>query len=810
MFQNYLKTALRNLMRNKLFSFINIAGLAVGLAAFILILLFVHDEMSWDKTWDRGADTYRVESTILFPVREDRPTPNAVAPLKAIMLDTYPEIEDITRHIGGGMTFRQGETLAVERSVFAEPNHTAFFGYDFIEGSADGALADQQGIVITERLAKKYFGDAPAMGQTMEMRLSTGFEAYYVAGVIADLPRTTHMSHDVILPFARRYFEGARWFTDDWRFTTWTTYVRFKEGTDVSLVQADLPALVERHMPKDQVGQETGRDWGMRLDLRRLDEIHLYGNDANADPAALYGFVAIAFLILAIAVVNFLNLSMARTANRAREVAMRKIVGAGRRQIVEQFLGESVLLAVIALTVSLVLVEAALPYYNDFLTSVIDLDLGGQPLLVVLLVLLGIAVGLSAGSFQAVFFSLLKPRDVVYSNTASDNGTSGLRQALVIGQFTISVALMTFAFFVKSQTDYARSLDLGFNPNDLIVVAGTNNQNGTAFKNRILESPYVLAVGRSSDVPTEGSEDRLQMRPVTGGEKVTLDGLPTDPDFFRAYQIPLIAGRYLTTAEQDTLRQREENPAYKDAANIVVNASGARLLGFASPEEAVGQVLPVDLRSDHVVDARIVGVVEDFHFDSARNVIRPGIYYIDYLRNSDMSVRIDGPNRELAINDIQAAWREIFPNQVFNYRVMSDLVDQQYQTDSRLGDMLTVFTLLAITISCMGLYGLASFTVERRTKEIGVRKVLGARLVDIVRLLLWQFAKPILIATLIAWPVAFYFINDWLSAFAYRVELNVLPFLATGALALFIGWVTVAGHAFLVARANPIRALRYE
>lgn len=810
MFLNYLKTALRNLMRNKLFSFINIAGLAVGLAAFILILLFVRDEMSWDENWQRAEDIYRLETTIQFPVREDRPSPGAVSPLKDIMFDTFSEVEDITRFIRGAVTARSADELFAEQTIFAEPNFVEFFGYEFVEGSTDMALSDQSSVIVSERVAAKYFGEASALGKRMSLRVDGEFRDFSVAGVMKDLPRNSHLRFDMIIPFNREYFEGIRWFTDDWRFPVWATYVRLKEGTDVSLIQAELPSIVDRHMPKNTVGQETGREWSMKLDLRPLEDIHLYGNGSTGDADTLFGFVAIAFLILAIAVVNFLNLSMARTANRAREVAMRKIVGASRRQIIEQFLGESVLLALIALAVALVLVELSLPYYNDFLTAVIDLDLAGQPFALGLLLMLGIAVGLSAGSFQAVFFSLLKPRDVVYSNTAKDNGTSKLRQSLVVGQFAISVALMTFAFFVKSQTDYARSMELGFNPENLIVVSGTNNDEGIAFKNRILESPYVHAVGRSSDVPTEGSEDRLAMRPVTGGDPVTLDGLPTDPDFFKAYQIPLLAGRFLTDAEQDTLRQRVQPAQYAAASNIVINASGARLLGFAAPEEAVNQVLRVDLTNRDVVDARIVGVVDDFHFDSARNVIRPGIYYIDYWRQSDMSVRIDGANREAAIAEIQQAWREIYPDQVFSYRVMADMVDQQYQTDTRLGDMLAVFTLLAITISCMGLYGLASFTVERRTKEIGVRKVLGARLTDIVSLLLWQFAKPILIATLIAWPVAFYFINDWLSAFAYRIDLGLMPFVATGALALFIGWATVAGHAIWVARANPIGALRYE
>lgn len=810
MFANYFKTALRNLLRQKLFSFINIVGLAIGLAAFILILLFVRDEMSWDTHWAHGDDIYRVETTIQFPVRADRPTPNTVTPLKDLMLDTYSEIETITRFLGGSATVNNAGELFVENVAFAENNIVDFFGFEFLQGSQKTALPDLNSVVLSQRVAEKYFGSGPVLGKVLPIRIRNEFRDFTVTGVIENPPHRTHMRFEVIVPFNAEYVQGVRWFTNDWRFAIWLTYVRFARGTDVEAVQADLPALVDRHMPKSTSGQETGRDSSMKLDLVPIKDIHLYSNVATGDAGTLYGFVAIAFLILLIAVVNFLNLSMARVSHRAREVAMRKVVGASRKQIIQQFLGESLLLVMISVIVALVVVEFGLPYYNEFLTSIIEMDLLAEPSLLFAIIILCVGVGLSAGSLHSLYFSFLNPRDVLYSSTSPDGGGSKLRLGLVVAQFSISVALMTIAFFVNQQTEYTRSMDLGFNDQNLLVVRGTNGPQSEEFKTRILQSPFVLQAGRSSDVPTEGSEDRLEIRPISGGDTVTLDGLPIGPDFFDAYQIPLVAGRYLTTAEQDTLRFRTDDPSYKSEANIVINAAGARLLGFNDPALAIGQTMRADITSRDAIETRIVGVVEDFHFDSARDVIRPGIYYVDQMRQSDMSIRIDGRNRDAAIAAIRDVWREMFPGTVMNYQDMSELVERQYQTDARLGNMLTAFTVLAITISCLGLYGLASFTVERRTREIGVRKVLGAGLFDIVRLLLWQFAKPILIANFIAWPVAFYFINDWLNGFAYRVELDVAPFVLTGFAALTIGWITVAGHAILVARANPIKALRYE
>ncbi len=813
MFQNYFKTAMRNLLRNKLFSAINIVGLAIGLAAFILILLFVRDEKSWDQHWQNAENLYRIETSMQFTAREDRRmarTPNLA---KDMLLSAYREIEGITRYIDANVTLRVGDELLSQYSLIAEPNFTQIFDLKFIEGDGATALADPSGVVISERIAARIFGqmgNKSLLGQTLEMSFGGEPRDVFIAGVIADPKADSTVIHDFILPFQREYFEGSRWFTDNWGFSYWVTYARFNPDTNVDLVRADLPALLDRTVPYGSDGAETGSDWNIYLHLVPLSDVHLLRTYGDEDPAMLYGLVTVAFLILIIAVVNFLNLSMARTMYRAREVAMRKVLGAARSQIVQQFLGESILLALLSLLLSLVMIEIALPYYREFLSSMVDLELVGEPLVLGAIVLLGIVVGLSAGSMQSLYFSMLKPRDVLYSSTAPDNRTSKLRMGLVVTQFAISVALMVIAFFVNKQVDYARTLDLGFNADNLIVVSGTSGPSSDDFKHRLLESSYVRAVGRSSDVPTEGSEDRIQMRPVAGGDKTTLDGLPVDPDFFKAYEIGLVAGRYLTTSEADIVRPRSDEGTYREAGNIVINVSGAKLLGFETPEAAIGQIFPTDLRPDVHVSATIVGVVDDFHFDSARSVIRPGIYYVDHLRQADMSVRIDRNDRALALAHIQESWAATFPMGVLRYRVMKDMVERQYQADDKLGGVLTAFTILAIMVSCLGLYGLASFTVERRTKEIGIRKVLGASLKDIVTLLLWQFSKPILIANLVAWPIAFYFLSDWLNSFVYRIELGLLPFALLGGSALVIGWLTVAGRALIVARTNPINALRCE
>ncbi|PCI63336.1 MAG: hypothetical protein COB37_05080 [Kordiimonadales bacterium] len=809
MYKNYLVTALRSFARHKLFSFINITGLAIGLAAFILILLFVRDQYNWDQNWHRSADTYKLETTLTYPDRDDRVSPGAVDPLKDLFLATYPEVEDITRYLSASMDLRLGDNLFREPAAFADPNIIDFFQFEFVEGNAEGALLNLNSIVITERLAAKLFPGESALGKVVTSTVRET-QDYRIAGVIKDFSHNSHFSFEIIVPFSRDYFVGRRWFTEDWRFPLRRSYVRFKKGTDVAGVTAQLPALIEQHMPQETGGQETGRGRGMILNLIGLKDLHIYRMELTGDLATLQGFLVVGLLILVIAVVNFLNLSMARTSYRAREVALRKTVGASPRQVLVQFLTESVVLALVSLVIALALVELALPYYNDVLASVIEFDLFSNPLLLAGLTLLGIVVGLSAGSLHATYFAVLKPSSVLQGNGARDGGKQRFRTALVVGQFTIAIALMTTAYFVTKQTEYARTLNLGFDKENLVVLSGTNGQDSDAIKAKLLESPFILSVGRSSDVPTEGSEDRLQMRPVAGGDMAQLDGLPTGPDFFKVYNIPMLAGRPLdASVGVDNFRTRETRE-YREAVNIVINAAGARLLGFASPEAAIGQTIRTNLTSDFAFDATIVGVSADFHFDSARDVIRPGIYYLDEFRRSDMSIRIDAANIEAAQAAIGEAWQVFFPGQVMQTRSMAEMVERQYQGDARIGNLLTAFTVLAIIISCLGLFGMASFTVERRTKEIGIRKVLGARYGDISLLLLWQFSKPILVAVAAALPIALYISNEWLSGFAYRIELSPWPLLLISSAVLVIGWATVAGHAFKVARANPIRALRYE
>lgn len=815
MFNNYLTTAMRNILKNKLFSAINVLGLAVGLAATILLLLFVKDEFSWDQHWSRGEDTYRLEMTWQFASRPPVPNARTVPPLQALMEDTFSEVEETSRFMPAGVTIEKDGDLFTDRAFVVEPNFVRFFEIDVIKGNVESFEAEKSSILISERTALKYFADADPIGKTLTIQEAD--KNFIVAGVFTNLSDKNHMFGDIIVPFDRKMYEGARWFTDGWQFAIWYTYVRFKPGTDIDLINEQLPSLVDTHMPRTASDSTEGAwDTTAVLDLMPISEIHLKDPKNNqmrqpGDLKTLYTFTGIAFLILGIAIINFLNLTMARTSARSKEVGLRKVMGAKAKQIATQFLSESIVLSLIALVLALVFVEIALPWYSSFLDQILELNILTQPVTLAALIALGVVVGLGAGSYHALHFSVMRPSDVLHSNKSSDTSSGKLRSFLVVAQFAISVTLITASIVITQQTSFARTIDLGFTADNLVIVRGTNGDQSDSFKQALLKNPNVVSVGRSSDAPTEYSEDRIQMFPTfSGGEPVTLDALVTDHDFFKAYDIKLIAGRKLTKdRSQDTLRLRGTRE-YKSEGNIVINASALDTLGFSSADEALGQTIRTNLSGSVSISATIVGVYKNFHFDSMRNVIRPGIYYVDENRQSDMAVRYKGGDQAVFIASLDDVWKTFFPNRILYASSMKEMVETQYEADGELGLMLVIFAGLAVFVSSLGIFGLSSFTAEKRTKEIAVRKIMGAGIFDIVSLLVAQFSKPVLIANIIAWPIAWIILNSWLSGFVYRVDLGLTPFLMAGFAALLIAWATVGGHAFRVAKTNPNVALHVE
>lgn len=809
MWKNYLITAYRNLVRNKLFTGINVIGLAMGLAAFMIILMFVRQELTYDRFWADSDRIFRVEARYSFDNQDDRVSQAAPRPVLPLMEARYAEIEATARFLRFNMQVRVDGSLTEMPTMFVEGDLFSVFDYTFLEGSAEAALATTRGVVLPESEAKRLLGQGPYLGREVAIMFGET-NSYVVTGVVRDLPVDTALVNAAMVPLVLSDFEGARWFNDSWHFAIMESYMKLSSARAAETIRADLPALVEEHTERQQGGTETaGRH--TTLSLQALHDIHT-NPDYGRDPVVMYGFVGIAALILLIAVMNFLNLSMARTAYRAREVAVRKVVGAHRSQILQQFLAESVVLAGIALVVAFAILEFSLVYVRSMLRAFVELGTVNDPMLFGFLIGLGLLVGLSAGSLHASYFALLDPVKPLKGQVSADGGAAKLRFTLVLMQFAISIGLMSSALIVALQTDYARSMSLGFSTDGLWIVSGSSSGAGQQdqLKTELLQHPSITAVGRASDVPTRESEDRIAMRRPADGVEVILDGLPIDAGFFDAFDIPLLAGRMVSEDRpSDVIRTREDR-AYKVAVNVIVNKLGAETLGFAYPAEAVGQTVDTNLTQAHPVAITIVGVTDDFHFDSARNVIRPGIYYLDPLRMSEMAVRFNPAERDAALAHLRDIWAGLYPNRMLRWWDMSDLVGAQYEDDEALMNMLFVFTGLAVAISALGLFGLAAFSAERRTREIGVRKVLGARPIQLVALLSWQFSKPILIGALIAIPAAFLLVQDWLEGFAYKIPLTPWPFLAVVVAALLIGALTVSGYAIKAARTRPVDALRYE
>ena len=811
MYGHYLSLAVRHLARNPIVSLINIVGLAIGLAATIMIMMYVREQLSYDTFWPNGDRLVRVETDLVMPGEPTRFSSGAVDPLKDIFLDRYDQVEAATRAFPINVTTRMDDILRREEITFVETNYFDILEHSFVEGDAATALEDPQAVILTESAARRHLGEGPWLGRSIEMNVA-GFEFYRVAAVVRDLPETTVVGGDIYALVLDRYFENWRVWTKDWRFPIRHLYLKLRNGDDAIAINQDTAALIDQHMPKGQHGMEGG-EHDMVLTLRKMAELFMGGNNARGDYETTIGFAVIALVILFIALANFINLSIAQATKRTREAAVRKVVGASVGDFWRQFVFEVMVIVSSALMLAYVLVEVFMPTAKQLLSSLPSMSLLSSPGLLGLSALAMLVVGLSVGALHAGMFARVKSADVLKGQVVSDGGKSPFKVALVVAQFSVAIALMTVSLVILQQTTYSQQLRLGFNKENLLLVHSTNGDDSDRIKARLLENPAIVAVGRSSDAPTQGSEDRLIINSVDG-TPVTLDGLPTDQDFFKVYQIPMVAGRALDElSEADVLRPRdaEGNPMeYQSAAGFIVNRMGAELLGYKDPFEAVGQTVRVNLSSSLQFDGRIVRISEDFHFDSSRNVIRPGIYYLDKVRLSHMAVRMAEGREQEALAHLQDVWAEFRPNTVLRYNQMTDLVADQYSDMIRLGDTLTVFTVLAVTLAVLGLYGMASLSAARRIKEIGIRRVLGASRLRVTAMIMWQFSKPVLIAILLAWPAAAYFLMDWLEGYAYRIDLSPVWFAITGVAALLLAWSVIGLHVWRISGSAPVMVLRHD
>ncbi len=773
MFRNYLVVALRNLLRHKGYSFINIAGLAVGMACFILIVLWVRDELSYDEFHLNAERLYLVTDYEKYADGDELTFSVNPPDLAPTLISEYPEIVDACRHrIRPGRVIRHEDRFFGEDGLaFADPSFFTMFTFRFIEGEPSRALPSPNSIVITQRMATKYFGDENPMGKTLQVDGRVNFN---VTGVIENVPRNSHVEFDFVAPFsAAKEFDMA---VDGWHSYAYRTYVLLAENANPGELSGKISGIIKRHDEEAIV----------KLSLQPVTDIHL-----SEDMSSIYLFSIIAAFILLTACINYMNLATARAGKRGKEVGLRKVVGASRKEIVLQFFGESILVSLVALCFSLLLVEIFLPLFNDLSAKQLSFSLlrNGS----VILVLLGTAVatGTISGSYPALFLSALTPASVLKGSWRSGSREAVLRRLLVSSQFVLSIALIIGTVVIGRQIHFIRNQKLGFDKEQVLCVnlKGDTPRKSELLKNELSKTEGVASISAVSGPPTGLHMSTLVQEWGDGQVQgdILIYRLFADYDFARTLGIHMAQGRFLSQKFiSDTSR------------SVVINEAAVRAMGMESP---LGK---------QVLDATIVGVVEDFNFSSLRSEIKPlAIHYRpDTFRY--LLVKMKPGDISHLIGSLEATWTKLVPGAPFEYQFLDEKIDRLYRTDQRIGKIINSFTVLALFIACLGLFGMASFSAEQRTKEIGIRKVLGATVPQIASLLIKEFGKWVLLANLIAWPLAYFTMNRMLEVYAYRISLDVWIFLAAGAAALILAVATVSYQSIKAALTNPMETLRYE
>ncbi len=825
MLKNYLMVAIRNLLKHKLYSAINVTGLAVGLATCVLILLFVRNETSYDRFFADSDRLYQVAFRAQLPGRQVDHFAVSMLPLAAAMKEGLPEVEMTARVVQNSLVIKHGGESFSEMGRAVDPDFFRMFDFTFLRGDRMTALDEPNSIVLTESVARKYFKDQEALGQTLDI---DGYGPVKVTGVMQDMPSNTHFNLEIVRPYAA-VSQAMRAMETNWGGVCCETYIRLKPGVDGAALSARMPAWFKATAPtlNSPTGNVVlGEIFTPRL--RNVKDIHTEPVMSSMRPATSYAeiltFAAVAVLVLAIASINFMNLATARATQRAREVSVRKVVGASRGQIIMQFIGESLLLTVVALVLSIALVELALPAYSAFLDKKLTFSLFTDPVLGPALLGLAAVVGVAGGAYPAFFLSSFNPAAVLKGSSSGVGGGSGrLRMALVVVQFAISISLMVATAVVYGQLLYAQNKNLGFEKENTLIVRGfpraTERERQKTLTDALAKLDGVSAVAGTNVTPGDGNENNTNVRlpGANPDQMLVLRQATVDWDFVKALGLNLVAGR-----DFDRSRPADQLPPLADptqaaaadakvySGSIILNEAAVKRLGFTSNEEALGKQFETGADDDGTNKFTIIGVVADFHFRSVHDPIPPAMFFIDRGAFSDVLVRLRPGDVQKTLVEVDRVWRDMFPNRPIRREFLDTRIQGLYEREAKTSQMFAAFSGLAILIACLGLFGLASFTAERRTKEIGLRKVLGASVPDIVRLLVWQFSKPVLIANLIAWPVAWYFMNDWLNGFTFRIDLNPLLFVAAGGAALLIAWLTVGLHAARVAQAKPVTALRYE
>jgi putative ABC transport system permease protein len=810
MWRNYLTIALRQLAQNRVYAVINIGGLALGLSGCLLILGYVRYESSYDRWLPDSGRLYQVQTKFNLPGQPARNVQMSPFIVYEKLPGGFPQVEAVTSLAPGKtVTERDGQPVFIDAAT-VDANFFGVLGLPFAQGSAATALPDTNSIVLTESEAIRHFGTADALGKQLSLGAGPGKRDRRVTGVLRDLPRNTSLRLSLL---TRRDLGAIPPEQRGWGNFNQQHYVKLRRAGDAASVNAGLPAWEKRNI--------LGMSDAVDLKLVPLADVHL-GTTQDAaltpggDPRALATFAVVALLTLAMAVMNFVNLSTARATQRAREVALRKVLGATRGQLIVQFLCESVVMAAVAMLLALSIVEIVTPWLSALLGADIRVAYLGPAGMLLPALGLFLATGLLGGLYPAFYLSRFRPAEVLRANKSSVEtpGNGRFRTALVMIQFAIAIGLIASTWVIYSQTRYVETVDPGYRRDGLIQIVNAwrfaKGSEYDAAHAEMLAIPGVTSTTRIS-IPLASDTRPVWLVKAPGAEEYqSLSYYGVDAEYLQTTGIDLLAGRrFDDRIALDRVPAGDDQARAVRGVNIVINRAAARKLGFRTPQAAIGQTMRA-MRGGPLVPSTIVGVVEDMRFRSAREAIEPAFYAVDPDSAEVVLVRFAAARPGEIMAALNKVWRKFEPEIPFEARFVDDLVRELYAADRARGALFAGFSMLAVLIACLGLYSLASFATERRTKEIGIRKVLGAKVRDIVRLLAWQFSKPVVLANLIAWPIAWWAMREWLNTFDIRIALTPTPFALAGLLALLIAIVTVAGQSLRVARTNPIHALRYE
>ena len=807
MIRNYLKSAIRNITRNKFYSVLNILGLSIGLISTIFILLYIQDELSFDKYNKNYKRIYRLESDFRISEKHDKFAVTSV-PIAPAMKMEYPEIEQYTRIVdNGNMFIRYKDKEFYEKKIYsADSSYFKVFTCEFLKGSPDKALTEPNTMVVTESFAKKYFGEANPLGEVLRDGDNMN---YKVTAVIKNLPGNTHLKYDALTSMATiAKVYGKDQFNSLKPEAFWNvgiySYILLKPNADIRNIHAKFPAFNKKYM--EPLGKQINADF--KLITTNLADIHLSTKNLEGDlprgsMSYVYIFSFVALFILLIASINYMNMAPSRSANRAKEVGIRKVLGAFRAQLSRQFLSESVLLAFISLIISLAFIQLLLPLFNELSDKHLTFGVFSNPFIFIGIIAITLVVGLISGSYPAFYLSSFMPARVLKGKIDSGRNSGYLRKTLVVFQFVISIMMIIGTLTVSRQLRYMKAKDLGFDKGNIVVAEIQDTvfvKKIPAFREELLQNPTIEAVSASTGVP--GKIRSIQVMRVENGSKMqelALNNFQIDYDYIPLMKMKLVKGRNFDKNMGTDLKE-----------GAIINETAAKKLGWG--DNALGKKIQYGIELDGTADrnTKVIGVVRDFNYASLHNKIEPIVMFLTKRPGFALNIRIKPENKPAALDFIKSVWGKYGVKNPFEYYFLDQNFDESYQAEAKLNKIFTVFSVISIFIALLGLLGLASFTAERRTKEIGIRKVLGSSLMEIANMFYKEFTLLIVVAFIIGTPIAFYALGLWLQQFAYHVNQTWFIFFLSGMLAWIVAMATISFHSIKAASENPVTAIKYE